>query len=226
VTIANLRRSAVAPAMTLGLAGAAWCVALKEMSGVDMGATQLNSLASFIALWVPMMAAMMLPGATPTVFGRASRCYSMSAAPLFVASYLAVWTFVGLAVYALYRPHGSLQIGAAVIVAGLYEFTPVKQHFRRLCRENGHSGFAFGLHCVGSCIGLMLMQGALGLMSVSWMLAISVVVFAQKLLPPKAVIDVPPALALVGFGILIIFAPSTVLGSVPALCGAPHAKFL
>jgi predicted metal-binding membrane protein len=36
------------------------------MNGMDMGtATQLGSFGSFIAVWVVMMAAMMLPTATP-----------------------------------------------------------------------------------------------------------------------------------------------------------------
>jgi predicted metal-binding membrane protein len=79
------------------------------------------------------------------------------AVPLFVGSYLAVWTLVGADVYALYRPHGSFAAGAVAIAAGVYEFTPLKQHFRRRCRESVRSGFEFGLYCVGSSIGLMLM---------------------------------------------------------------------
>jgi predicted metal-binding membrane protein len=127
---------------------------------------------------------------------------------LFVGSYLAVWTLVGVAVYALYRPHGSFATGAIAIAAGVYELTPLKQHFRRRCRENVRSGFEFGLNCVGSSIGLMLMQVALGVMSVMWMSVIAVLVLAQKLLPARAAIDVPVALAIIGLGLLIIIAPS------------------
>jgi predicted metal-binding membrane protein len=128
------------------------------------------------------------------------------AVPLFVGSYLAVWTLVGVAVYALYRPHGSLAAGLVAIAAGLYEFSPLKQHFRRRCRGSVRSGLQFGLYCVGSSIGLMLMLVALSVMSVFWMSAIAVLVLAQKLLPEKAAIDVPLALASVGLGILIIIA--------------------
>ena len=39
-----------------------------------------------------------------------------------------------------------------------------------------------------------------------------VLLVAQKLLPPKAVLDVPLALAIVGLGILIVVAPSAVPG--------------
>ena len=42
--------------------------------------------------------------------------------PLFIGSYLAVWTLVGVAVYALHRPHGPFAAGAIAIAAGVYEF--------------------------------------------------------------------------------------------------------
>jgi len=141
----------------------------------------------------------------------------VGALPLFVGSYLAVWTLAGVAVSALYRPHGSFVAGAVAIAAGVYEFTPLKQHFRRRCRESVCSGFAFGLYCVGSSIGLMLMLVALGVMSVTWMSVIAVLVLAQKLLPANASIDVPLALAIIGLGILIVIAPSSVPGLMPPM---------
>jgi hypothetical protein len=66
-----------------------------------------------------------------TMLGR----YGALAVPLFVGSYLAVWTLVGVAVYALYRPHGSLAASAVAIAARVYEITPLKQYFRGRCRE-------------------------------------------------------------------------------------------
>ena len=198
---------------TLGLAAASWIVAVRQMNGMDMGAaTRLGSFAFFVVLWVSMMAAMMLPGAVPAVLRRAHARGRVRAVPLFVGSYLAVWTLVGVAVYALYRPHGSFAAGALLIAAGVYELTPLKQHFRRRCRENVGSGFEFALCCVGSSIGLMLMLVALSVMSVTWMSVVAVLVLAQKLLPAKAAIDVPLALAIVGLGILIVIAPSSVPG--------------
>jgi predicted metal-binding membrane protein len=203
---------------TLGLAAASWVVAVRQMNGMDMGvATGLGSFAFFVALWVSMMAAMMLPGAAPAVLRRAHASGGVRAVPLFVGSYLAVWTLVGVAVYAAYRPHGSLAAGAVAIAAGGYEVMPLKQHFRRRCRENVQSGFQFGLSCVGSSIGLMLLLVALGVMSVTWMSVIAVLVLAQKLLPPSAAIDVPLALAIVGLGILIVLAPWSVPGLTPPM---------
>jgi predicted metal-binding membrane protein len=198
---------------TLGLATASWVVAVRQMNEMDMGvATSLGSLAFFVGLWSSMMAAMMLPGAAPAVVRHAHATGRVPAVSLFVGSYLAVWTLVGVAVYALYRPHGSFVTGAVAIAAGLYELTPLKQNFRRRCRESVGSGFEYGLYCVGSSIGLMMMLVALGIMSVTWMSLIAVLVLAQKLLPAKAAIDVPLALAIVGLGIVIVIAPSSVPG--------------
>jgi predicted metal-binding membrane protein len=136
---------------------------------------------------------------------------------LFVGSYLAVWALVGVAVYALYRPHGSSAAGTLAIAAGVYEFTRLKQDCRRRCRESVRSGFEFGLFCVGSSIGLMLMLVALGVMSVTWMSVIAVLLLGQKLLPPRAAVDVPLALAIIGLGVLIVIAPSLVPGLTPPM---------
>jgi predicted metal-binding membrane protein len=46
--------------------------------------------------------------------------------------------------------------------------------------QDRRSGFEFGLYCVGSSIGLMLMLVALGVMNVTWMSVIAVLVLAQK----------------------------------------------
>jgi predicted metal-binding membrane protein len=203
---------------TLGLAAASWVVAVRQMNGMDMGvATERGSFAFFAVLWMWMMAAMMLPGATPAVLRRAHAGDGVRAVPLFVGSYLAVWALVGVAVYALYRPHGSFAAGAVAIAAGAYELTPLKRRFRRRCRESLRSGFEFGLCCVGSTIGLMLLLVAVGVMSVAWMAVIAVLVLVQKLLPAKVAVDVPLALAIVGFGVLIIIAPWSVPGLAPPM---------
>ena len=60
----------------------------------------------------------------------------------------------------------------------------------------------------------MVMLVALGAMSVTWMSVIAALVLAQKLLPPRASIDAPVALAIVGLGIVIVTAPSSVPGLV------------
>jgi predicted metal-binding membrane protein len=218
MTSARTAATAAALAATLGLAAASWVLAVREMSRMDMGAaTELGSFAFFVALWVSMMAAMMLPGATPAVLRRAHASGRVRVVPLFVGSYLAVWTLVGVAVYVLYRPHGTFAAGVLAIAAGVYEFTPLKRNFRRHCRESVRSGFEFGIYCVGSSIGLMLMLVAVGVMSVTWMSVLAVLILAQKLLPPRGAIDVPVGLAIVGLGILILMAPSSVPGLTPPM---------
>jgi len=219
-TVATARTGAMAAALTaaLGIAATCWGIAVWQMHGMDMGvATRLGSFAFFIAVWVVMMAAMMLPGAAPAVLRLAEASGGVRAVPLFIGSYLAVWALIGIAVYAVYRPHGPVAAAVVVIAAGVYEVTPVKRHFRRRCRDGVRSGFGFGLCCAGSSIGLMLILLALGAMSLIWMSVIAVLALAQKLLPAKAAVDVPLALAIVALGIWIVLAPSSVPGLVPAM---------
>jgi predicted metal-binding membrane protein len=217
VTRARPAAAAATLAGTLGLAAACWVVAAWQMAGMDMGtATRLGSSGSFIAVWVVMMAAMMLPGAAPAAARRA-RAGAARAVPLFLGSYLAVWVLAGVAVYAVYRPHAALAAGAVTIGTAVYEVTPLKRHFRRRCREATGSGFRFGLHCAGSSAGLMLMLVALGVMSITWMALIAVLLLAQKLLPAKTAFDLPLALAIAGFGTLIVIAPSLVPGLSPPM---------
>ncbi len=175
-------------------------------------ATRLGSFAFFTASWTAMMAAMMLPGAVPAVLRRTHASGHMLAAPLFAGSYIAIWVAVGIAVYPLYRPHGTVAAGVVVIAAGVYELTPIKRHFRLQCHEKARSGLVFGLDCVGSSAGLMAMLVVLGVMSVTWMAVIAAVVVTQKLLPARASIDVPLAIAIVGLGIVVLAAPSAVPG--------------
>jgi predicted metal-binding membrane protein len=219
-TVMRGRTAATAAALivTLGLAAGCWIISVGQMTGMDMGvATRLGSFAFFAALWVPMMAAMMLPGALPAVLRHAQVRGALRVVPAFLTSYLAVWFAVGVAVYALYRPHGTIAAGALVIAAGIYELTPLKQACRRRCRDSRRSGLDFGLCCVGSTIGLMLILLALGLMSIIWMAVITLVVLAQKLLAARTSIDVPIALAIVSLGVLIIVAPAAIPGLTPPM---------
>lgn len=196
---------------TLGLAAISWGAVVLLMHGMDAGvATSLGPFTSFMPMWILMMAAMMLPGMVPTVFRHVQVSgHAFSVLP-FVGSYLTVWAFTGIPIYVLYRPHETLVAGLITIAAGLYEFSPLKKFCRQRCCENFHSGLECGLYCLGSCLGLMLMQVALGIMSVTWMLVITILIVAQKLLPAKTRIDVPLALTIIGLGILIAIAPTMV----------------
>ena len=61
------------------------------------------------------------------------------------------------------------------------------------------------------------LTATLGVMSIPWMVVITVLASAQKLLPPRAAIDVPVALAITGLGVLIIVAPAAVPGLAPPM---------
>jgi predicted metal-binding membrane protein len=108
-----------------------------------------------------------------------------------------------------------------VIAAGVYELTPAKRNFRLKCHENTCSGLIYGFDCVGSSIGLMAMLVVLGIMSVPWMAIMAGVMVAQKLLPARAFIDVPLALAIAGLGIAILADPASVPGLVPSMGHMP-----
>lgn len=218
-------RSAVTAAaltLTLGVAAAAWVVTVRHMRGMDMGGvTSLGPFASFVGFWAVMMAAMMLPAAIPAVLTRANADGRVSAALSFIASYLIVWTLIGVAIFALYRPLGSTVTGLVVIAAGAYELTRFKRECRRRCQESAGSGWRFGLDCAGSTIGLMLMLVALGLMSLPWMILVTLLVLVQKLLPTKPAIDVPIVLAIIALGLVILIAPSLVPGLDPSMPAIP-----
>jgi predicted metal-binding membrane protein len=165
------------------------------MTATDMGPT--------LGASVPMMAAMMLPSAVPAIARRARERGGGVAAPLFAGSYVGTWALAGVALWLLYRPPGAITAGALVVCAGLYELTPLKRECRRRCRERVRSGLRFGLYCLGSSIGLMLVLVAVNVMSIALMVAIALVVLAQKLLPPNPAVDVPMALAIVVLGIAV-----------------------
>ena len=59
---------ALALAATLGLAALCWGFMAQRMGAMQMGpAASPDPFPAFIAMWITMMAAMMLPGIAPTV---------------------------------------------------------------------------------------------------------------------------------------------------------------
>src|SRR5262249_34706094 len=179
----------------------------------------LGGLFWFVGIWVTMMAAMMLPSAAPMVlvfsrlnYQRAVRDRTASVPTwIFVAGYLIAWTAYGLIAYAVYRvardvaPHflawsrgGRFVAGGALVLAGLYELTPIKEVCLHHCRGPMHlilrgwragaggalrMGVEHGSYCVGCCWGLMLGLFALGVMSLTWMAVVAGLIFVQKVLP-------------------------------------------
>ena len=164
------------------------------------------------------MVAMMLPSALPTIliFHRAARNDPQIHSPArrliaFVAGYLLAWCGFsigasllqwGLAEAALLSPmmvSASPWLGGAIlIVAGVYQWTPLKYACLRHCRsplaflvehwQPGipralHLGLRHGLNCVGCCWALMLLLFVGGVMSLLWIAGIAAFVLLEKLAP-------------------------------------------
>lgn len=134
------------------LAAAGWVLVLVRAGGGAMGMGGVAPL-PFLASWVPMMAAMMLPSVVPaatlwmrSIIGRSSRAMASVRIALFLLGYLAAWTGYGLIALAAGRglarllalagPEAAPWIGAAILgSAGIYQLTPVKDRCLRECRS-------------------------------------------------------------------------------------------
>jgi predicted metal-binding membrane protein len=208
----------------LGLAGAAWAVSVERMSGMDMGpGTDPGRLGWFVVTWVLMMAAMMLPALVP-----AARAGGASAA--FVSGYLGVWTVAGVGAYALVEAvraghPGSLAwdsagrwvAAGAILAAAAYQVTTAKRSCLDRCRTAPQpepkpgatgalrGGLRHGAACVGCCAGLMAVLFVLGVMSLTWMVAVTALIAVERLLPWRtpAVYGVAAALAVLAVWIAV-----------------------
>lgn len=152
---------------------------------------------------------------------------------IFVAGYMLVWAAAGLLVYvsvqfgselatSLDPPQRSrwapLALGATLGVAGLYQFTSLKHICLSHCRSplafvaqywrDGRvgaleMGLRHGVYCFGCCWALFAVLVAAGVMSVAWMLLLTLVVFVEKLLPRGRRFEGALGIALVGLGIFV-----------------------
>jgi predicted metal-binding membrane protein len=174
----------------------------------------------WLGAWTAMMAAMMLPSAAPLVllYGRHA---SATSSGLLMVGYLLAWAAVGLAAYALdmrLPDPGNGVVAAVLIVAGLYQLTPLKTACLKRCRSpldflvahwrGGRTG-AFrlgvehGAYCVGCCWALMLVLVVAGAMGLVWVIAIAAAVAAEKLLPAGRWLGRAGGIALVTAGIVV-----------------------
>jgi predicted metal-binding membrane protein len=174
---------------------------------------------------------------------------------VFVVGYLLTWTAFGLVAHGLYVGVRSLSIpalswhrggpylaGGVLIAAAIYQLTPVKDTCLSRCRAPldfvlGHwhegslgalrMGIVHGAWCVGCCWGLMAALFALGVMSLTWMVAIAGLIALEKLLPRKQLANRLIATALVGLGLGVALAPRHVPGLTlpdsPQAMAAMHA---
>jgi predicted metal-binding membrane protein len=122
----------------------------------------------------------------------------------------------------------------AVLLAATYELTPAKRGFLAGCRTKGPAAetsrsalrraIANGGTCIGCCGGLMVALFALGEMSITWMIVLTAVIAAQKLLPWRAATIATAAALLLGLGIGLAASPAHVPGlTIPGGGSAMHA---
>lgn len=191
----------------------------------------------FMAMWVAMMVAMMFPAAAPMVlmYGRMRRSDPVSVA-LFTGSYIALWFTFGVLAYLLSVMVESAASdsewvamnwgragGVLLVLAGVYQLTPLKDTCLRHCRSplsfvmtrwrHGRHGavrmgLVHGLYCMGCCWLLFLILIPLGVMNVAAMVAVALVVFAEKAVPHGRDIGRLAAIVLIGLGIAVAAHPS------------------
>jgi predicted metal-binding membrane protein len=207
------------PLVGLGLVG--WYLTVRQagdMSGMITGLGQVGThmpntmaLPAFMVMWLGMMAAMMLPAIGPVALAQRMVVRASGEGPLtsvaFVASYLAVWLLMGvvpLLAFLAFRdlpmeaqssPWLRIAAGTVLVVAGVYQLTPLKDTCLRACRSplgfvvthnatgtGGalRAGASYGAYCVGSCWALMVVLLVVGLMNLIWMAAIALIFLAEK----------------------------------------------
>jgi predicted metal-binding membrane protein len=191
----------------------------------------------FVAGWTVMTVAMMLPTSLPLVllFRRVvdHRSDALLLVALVIAGYLVVWAGFGVlahladqGIHELVDHRGVLRGSSWILavspllLAGVYQFTPLKTICLRRCRspltfvtEHWHGqharreaawlGLHHGLFCVGCCWSLMLVMFAVGVGHVAWMLVLSVVMAVEKNMPWGRRLSAPLGVALIGLGLAL-----------------------
>ena len=166
-------------------------------------------------MWGGMMVAMMLPSAAPMILtfdalerrnAQAGRAASRSL--VFAGAYLLVWIgYSALAAGAQWALQASGMLtpmivssserltAGLLILAGVYQLTPLKQACLRRCRtpvgflmaewRDGMRGaltmgLKHGLYCAGCCWALMLLLFVAGVMNPVWIVFLTLVVALEK----------------------------------------------
>jgi predicted metal-binding membrane protein len=194
-----------------------------DMPGMMAPGFEAWSTADFVSMWVMwavMMVGMMLPSVTPMVLiyaGVARHALTQgkpfAATGWFAAGYVLSWAIFsvlataaqwGMEQAALLSPAtmtANNTIGGIVlIIAGLYQWTPLKDTCLSQCQAplvfiQRHGGFRrepagsvglgarHGFYCIGCCWALMGLLFVGGVMNVLWIAALAIFVLLEKLGP-------------------------------------------
>jgi predicted metal-binding membrane protein len=200
------------------------------------GETWLVSIVKFVSMWTVMMVVMMLPAALP-MFIRFRCAWSVHKSDLslgiflLACGYFFVWTSVGFILFivgvigaqatmkwkALSYSMPTL-IGFALLLAGIYQFTPWKKYGLVQCNSSVSykpdiscgglnelsQGIRQGIYCVICCLGPMLTLLALGAMEPLIMLVVTIAITAERVFPkPQIVVRIVGVITIIA-GMLIV----------------------
>jgi len=181
---------------------------------------------------------MMLPTSLPLInmFARMvrQRRNSRRLVALLVLGYVGTWALFGLAAHTGDRfihvavdrsewldDRSWLIAAVTFLVAGAYQFTPLKYHCLDKCRSpfsfiNSHwsglserreaflLGVNHGVFCVGCCWSIMLLMFAFGVGNLGWMLLLGGVMAVEKNATWGRSLSAPLGVALLAIGLLMV----------------------
>lgn len=197
----------------------------------------------FMANWIAMMVAIMFPTAAPMILmfakvyaGKRQQGQAFVPTWVLTGSYLFIWIIFGVLAYtaavvaerlmaqSLWLMDNVARFGGGILIlAGLYQLTPLKRSCLAKCRtplgfimsswRDGYKGalrmgFEHGLYCTGCCWLLFVILFPLGMMNVGILGLITLLIFAEKSTPVGPRVAQLAAAALIAYGLLVIFVPS------------------
>jgi predicted metal-binding membrane protein len=209
------------------------------MSGPDANPWSAATLPPLFLMWSEMMVAMMLPSAAPMIltFAAVNRQRREHERPfvsagIFMMGYLIAWTgFSALAALAQWILHGKALLspmmvnnspvfgGALLILAGIFQWTPLKGVCLRHCRSpfgfllsdwrDGKwgamtMGIKHGAYCTGCCWLLMTLLFIAGVMNLWWIAILAVFVLLEKVVPRGMWVGRAAGVLLVIWGVWMI----------------------
>ena len=247
---ALLALAALAWAFVIAQAHSMRASATPGSMAAPVGLTMGMGVTLFLAIWVAMMVAMMFPSAAPMVMmfgaiaaGKRKRGEAHAPTWIFVSGYLLVWTVAGIVAYGaalsldalasrstLLMENAGRIGGVALVAAGLYQLSPLKNVCLAKCRtptqflmtswRNGNGGalrmgIEHGVYCLGCCWLLFALLFPLGMMNIAAMALLTALIFAEKALPHGRLIAAFAGVGLIIYGALVVLTPSLLPGAMP-----------
>lgn len=201
------------------------------------GQTWPGAAASFLGMWVVMMGAMMLPSLVPMLWryrqavARTGETRLGRLTALVGMGYFFVWTAFGMTAFSLGVALATVEmqlpalaravpiaVGAAVLIAGAFQFTAWKAHHLACCRKAParnrmlsadagtawRHGLRLGLHCSYCCAGLTTMLLVIGVMDLRAMAVVTAAITVERLAPAGERIARAIGVVVVGAGVYLI----------------------